>query len=116
MRRIERLELIQAKLNAYARSERAVPTAYVAPLLEKLRTDIEHLQHVLEADLAPQHDQAYAVWWLTSLLSSEHRRLREELDAVQALSRRIAAVKFTAVEFAARGQAGVRPPPPEEAL
>ena len=64
---------------------------------------------------APQHDQTYAVWWLTSLVSSEHRRLREELDAVQALSRRIAAVKFTAVEFAARGQVGVRPPPPEEA-
>lgn len=70
---------------------------------------------VLESDASPQHDQFSATWWMASLLSSEHRQLRDELDACRALSRRIMAVKFTAVEFAARGQAGVRPASPEEA-
>ena len=51
-RRIERLEYIEAELKVYARSERAVPTAYAAPLLEKLRPEVEQLQKVLESDLS----------------------------------------------------------------
>jgi len=113
VRRIERLEMIQQKLNGYAKSERACPTAFAAPLLEKLRSEVLQLEKVLESDIAPQHDRR-AVWWLASMLSSEHRMLRDELDAVQALHRRIVAVKFTAAEFAARGQVGVRAMPPEE--
>lgn len=114
VRRIERLELIQAKLNAYARSERAVPTAFAAPLLEKLRSEVQQLQTVLEADIAPPLDQIRLLWWVASLLSAEHKKLRDELEACKALHRRIIAVKFTAVEFAARGQAGVKAAPPEE--
>lgn len=142
----------------YAKSDRAVPTALAAPLLEKLSTEVcaltrvsttpspittlhprldsvllattrshrqprepartvlqvEQLEMVLESDASPQHDQFSTTWWMASLLSSEHRQLRDELDACRALSRRIMGVKFTAVEFAARGQAGVRPPSPEE--
>lgn len=64
---------------------------------------------VLESDASPQHDQFSATWWMASLLSSEHRQLRDELDACRALSRRIMGVKFTAVEFAARGQADRSP-------
>lgn len=114
VRRIERLMYLQKKLNVYAKSDRAVPTALAAPLLEKLSTEVEQLEMVLESDASPQHDKFSATWWMASLLSSEHRQLRDELDACRALSRRIMAVKFTAVEYAARGQAGVRPPSPEE--
>ena len=45
---------------------------------------------------------------------SSEKKLRDELEACKALHRRIIAVKFTAVEFAARGQAGVKAAPPEE--
>ena len=54
------------------------------------------------------------MWYLQTLLSPEHRLLRDELDASRRLLSRIAAVRFTAVEFAARGQVGVRSAPPEE--
>lgn len=113
-RRIERLQYIEAELKVYARSERAVPTAYAAPLLEKLRSEVEQLEKVLESDIAPNENRNKLVWWFASLLSAEHRMLRDELEACRALTRRIIAVRFTAVEFAARGQVGVRPAPLEE--
>lgn len=72
------------------------------------------LEQVLEADLAPQHSVPLPLWWLATWLSAEYRQLRDENDACRALLRRIVAVKFTSAEFAARGQAGVRPAPPEE--
>jgi len=115
-RRIERFEMLQRQLNAFAKAERAVPTAIAAPLLEKLITEAAQLEKILEADIAPQQHGALRspIWWLATIFSAEHWRLRDELDAVRALSRRIAAVKFTAIAFAARGQVGVPPPPPEE--
>ena len=41
-------------------------------------------------------------WWLTASLSAEHGRLRDELEAVRTLLRRLDAVKFTSVAFTAR--------------
>ena len=40
MRRLERLNWLQLQLNQFARSDRAVATAVVAPLLEKLGTEV----------------------------------------------------------------------------
>ena len=34
--------------------------------------------------------------------------MRNELEAVRMLGRRLAAIKYTAIEFAARGQLGVK--------
>lgn len=113
-RRLERLELLQATLSEYARSHRAVPTASASPLLDKAAAEVEQLAKVLEADMAPQADTPPPVWWVLTRLSAEHKRLRDETQACRALLRRIVAVKFTSAEFAARGQAGVRPAPPEE--
>lgn len=45
-RRLERLETLRAALNSFARSERAVPTVIAAPMLDKLRTEIEQLEKV----------------------------------------------------------------------
>ena len=41
--------------------------------------------------------------------------MRNELEAVRMLGRRLAAIKYTAIEFAARGQLGVKQGTPEEA-
>ena len=69
---------------------------------------------VLEADAAAPPGRTAFMWSLQTLLSPEHRLLRDELDATRRLLSRIAAVRFTAVEFAARGQVGVRSAPPAE--
>ena len=115
-RRLERLELLQSGLHEAARSERAVPTAVVAPLLEKLRIELEQLEKVIEADSAPQRDWILpGSWWAATVLSADHRQLCSELVGVRRLLGRVEGVKFTAMAFAARGQQGVRPAGPEEA-
>ena len=105
-RRVERLDSIKSTLNEYARSNQAVPTALAAPVLEKLRIDMEQLEKVLEADIGKPLKQNVLFWWLATSLSAEHKGLRNEREAVQRLLSRIAAVRFTAVEIAARGQIG----------
>ena len=106
-RRRERLIYIKNDLYRHARSDRTIPTAIAAPLLDKLRVEVQQLEKVLESDLAPQRDWPPALWWVLTKLSKEHGRLRAEIEEVRALQRRIAAVKFAAGEFAARGQVGV---------
>jgi len=115
-RRVERLRLLMRSLDVLATSERAVPTAVAAPLLDKLRSEVGLLEKVLENDIAPQWETAlpHAAWQAATLLSSEHKRLRKELDAVRALYRRTVAAQFTSSHSLARGQVGVAPPPPEE--
>ena len=113
-RRRERLMSIKDELYTYARSERTIPTAVAAPLLDKLRVEVQQLEKVLESDVAPQRDWPPALWWILTQLSKEHRRLRAEMEEVRALLRRIAAVKFASAEFAARGQVGVKPQLAEE--
>ncbi len=115
-RRLERLDFLRYKIDELARSDRAVPTAVGAPLLDKLRVEIEQLENVIEADVAgATSHKSPPVWYVATLLSTEHRRLRDELDDVRRLGQRIAAVRFTSVAFPARGQSGVRPASPEEA-
>jgi len=76
-RRLERLEHYRLRLETLARSERAVPTAIAAPLLDKLRTECEQLQKVLEDDISPQHGARASFFWrVATILSSEHRTLR----------------------------------------
>ena len=48
VRRIERLDYLRNTLNKYAKAERAVPTAYVAPILAKLQTELSLLERSLE--------------------------------------------------------------------
>ena len=91
-RRLYRLEALQSQLDQLARSARAVPTAIAAPLLDSLLTEVHLLEKVLEIDYS-QGDQNYVVWRVASAFSSELRRLRDELEAVRALKRRIKAVK-----------------------
>ena len=100
-KRLERLVLLKAKLDVLARSEQSVPTALAVPLLDTLQSEAELLEKVLEVDTA-QGDTPSFVWWLSTAFSAEHKRLRGELEAVQALQRRLAAVKFTSVAFTAR--------------
>ena len=63
-RRLERLEILRADLNGAARSDRAVPTVIAAPLLDKLRTEIEQLEKVLEADAAAPPGRTALMWYL----------------------------------------------------
>ena len=93
-----------------------MPTAYVAPILAKLQTELSLLEDILETDLAPIEETVagYTLWFLASAASSEHKAMRNELDAVRSLGRRIRAIKYTAIEFAARGQRGVREGSKEE--
>ena len=114
-RRLERLEMLKRQLDDLARSDRAVPTAVGAPILDRLRTEIEQLAKVLEADTSPSASRRSGlVWYIASCISTEHRRLLVELDDARRLSQRITAVRFTSVAFAARGQAGVRQASKEE--
>ena len=53
-------------------------------------------------------DSRAAFWWIATALSSDYQALTQEVDAVRRLNQRIAAVRFTSVAFAARGQAGVK--------
>ena len=121
VRRIERLDYLRNTLNKYAKAERAVPTAYVAPILAKLQTELSLLEDILETDLAPNESlggqtvAGYTLWFFASTASSEHKAMRNELEAVRMLGRRLAAIKYTAIEFAARGQLGVKQGTPEEA-
>ena len=98
----------------YARSERAVPTALAAPLLDNLRIEIVQLEKVLEADTARPQGNGLVRWWLATAISKEYKRLREELEDCARLRGRAESVRFTSAEFAARGQAGVRPASDEE--
>ena len=121
VRRIERLDYLRNTLNKYAKAERAVPTAYVAPILAKLQMELSLLEDILETDLAPNESlggqtvAGYTLWFFASTASSEHKAMRNELEAVRMLGRRLAAIKYTAIEFAARGQLGVKQGTPEEA-
>ena len=56
---------------------------------------------VLEVDTS-QGDMPLVLWWSLIAFSSEHARLKTELDAVQKLLRRLEAVKFSSVAFTAR--------------
>lgn len=114
-RRLERLEMLQEKLDEFARCDRAVPTALCAPVLERLRTEIDQLASVLDAATSPSGSRlSPPVWWVAAQVSSEHRRLLVELDDVRRLGQRIAAVRFTSTMFAARGQVGVAKASKEE--
>jgi hypothetical protein len=116
LRRLERLQLLSDELNNLAQSKQSVPTAIAAPLLDKLRTEILQLEKVLEADLAPQSSANSLLWWFATLISSEHRALRDELEGTRRLTGRISAVRFTSVAFLARGQAGAAPATKEERM
>lgn len=91
-RRLDRLGVLQTSLDELARSPRTVPTALAAPLLDTLNMEAMLLEKVLEIDLL-QGDQNYVVWRAATAFSSDLRRLRDELEAVRALLRRIKAVK-----------------------
>lgn len=91
-RRLERFAVLQAKLDVLARSEKPVPTALSAPILDTLLTELEMLSKVLEID-SMQGDTPLLRWFGGWPFSSEQQRLREELEAVGALLRRINAVK-----------------------
>ena len=80
VRRIERLDYLRNTLNKYAKAERAVPTAYVAPILAKLQTELSLLEDILETDLAPNESlggqtvAGYTLWFFASTASSSTRR------------------------------------------
>lgn len=80
---------------------RSVPTALAVPLLDTLQTEATLLEKVLEVDTSPGETPSL-LWSVTAYFSSEHTRLVHELDAVRALRRRLAAVKFTSVAPTAR--------------
>lgn len=90
-RRVERLLELQFELDRLAQSQRAVPTAQIAPYLHTLDVEASMLEKVLVVDTS-QGDAIWLVWFFARVLS-EHRHLSAELDAVRTLRRRIAAVK-----------------------
>ena len=100
-KRLERLAYLQAKISMLTRSDQSVPTALAAPLLDTLQTEVAMLEKVLEVDTS-QGDMPIVVWWSLVAFSSEHARLKTELDAVQKLLRRLEAVKFSSVAYTAR--------------
>lgn len=91
-RRLARFKVIHEKLERLARSDRAVPTAITAPILEVLNCEVELLEKVLEIDTA-KGDRASWLWRVRSYLSSEQTRMYDELEASRTLLRRIGAVK-----------------------
>ena len=94
-RRLGRLEKLRTQLDALTQSKTSVPTALAAPLLDLLDTEVSILEKVLEVDTSVHHLGPLATFFLSTFVG-EHKRLVAELDAVQALRRRIAAVRFTA--------------------
>lgn len=82
-------------------SEQSIPTALAVPLLDTLHTEAAMLEKVLEVDTS-NGDTSQLVFWLRSSFSAEHQRLRDELEAVRTLIRRLDAVKFVSVAFTAR--------------
>ena len=106
-RRLDRLAALQAKLDVLARSQRAVPTALTAPLLDTLYTEAKLLEKVLEIDMS-QGDRNFVAWRVGIAFSAERRKLRDELEAVRALLRRIKAVKkLGSVGYVALASKGV---------
>ena len=88
-RRLQRLNTLKHALDELATSDRAVPTAIGGPLLSTLLTEVQQLEKVLEADTAPQTDgHTFLWWWLATMISREHRQLRNELDALRRLDKR----------------------------
>ena len=98
-KRLERLEGLAAQLDVLARSKTSVPTALAAPLLDMLDNEVSILEKVLEVDSSVHHLGPLTTFFLATFVA-EHKQLVEELDAVQALRRRVAAVRFTAFNYA----------------
>jgi hypothetical protein len=90
--RLERFAVLRLQLDGLARSNRAVPTALANPLLDRLQIEAVMLEKVLSIDTA-QGGRPYISWQLLMWLSSEHRNLHRELEAIRALLRRLREVK-----------------------
>lgn len=80
-RRMERLHALQSQIDCLARSPRAVSTATTAPLLDTLNTEALMLEKVLEVDTS-QGDQPLLLWLICTVVSAEHRQLRNEASRV----------------------------------
>ena len=104
-KRLERLEGLRSQLDVLARSTTSVPTALVIPYLDMLDNEVSILEKVLEVDASINHLGSFGSLMLT-LFNGEHKRLVEELDAVQALRRRIAAVRFTSQTYSLEAGGG----------
>ena len=84
---------LQARLEPLARGSKAVPTARLMPVLEKLGTAVEALQIALEAEIEWRDAARSRVARLLRRRSPELQHLVDELETVKLLHRRIVAVK-----------------------
>jgi hypothetical protein len=96
-KRLERLSLLETRLWELLRSKHAVPTSLAAPLLDRLHTEAAQLEKVLE-EIDSAKRQKRPLWFLMAF-SPKYKQLREELEAVKTLQRRISAVSFASAAY-----------------
>ena len=66
-----------------------------------MRREADEIVSYIQKTVTQLHDSPHALW-AALYFSAQHRALRAELEAIGALRRRIAAVRFTATAYASK--------------